>query len=94
MAKEIIAGRSTPKSPRRTRKSAPAVPAPALPTGSDARDMLENKLAQLTSLLWCCYGSCNGWFEEAGEQHRDHLLWIAADLSREAELLLQESVKE
>jgi hypothetical protein len=83
-----MAGRSTPKSPRRTRGSTPATP-----TGDDARDLLEIKLAQLNSLLWCCYGDGNGWFEEAGEKHRDHMLWIAADLAREAEMLLQESVR-
>lgn len=83
-----MAGRSTPKSPRRARGSMPAIP-----TGDDARDLLEIKLAQLNSLLWCCYGDGNGWFEEAGEKHRDHMLWIAADLAREAEMLLQESVQ-
>lgn len=86
MAKRIMAGRSTPKSSRRIRGSMPATP-----TGDDARDLLETKLAQLNSLLWCCYGDGNGWFEEAGERHRDHMLWIAADLAREAEMLLQES---
>jgi len=87
MADRIMAGRSTPQSPRR--KSG-ATPSPT-PTGEDARDLLEIKLAQLNSLLWCCYGDGNGWFEEAGEKHRDHMLWIAADLAREAERLLGES---
>ncbi|TSD59254.1 hypothetical protein FFI97_002665 [Variovorax sp. KBS0712] len=86
MAEQIIAGRSTPKSSRRTRGAASVSP-----TGEDARDLLEIKLAQLNSLLWCCYGDGNGWFEEAGEKHRDHMLWIAADLAREAERLLGES---
>jgi hypothetical protein len=45
----------------------------------------------LNSLLWCCYGDGNGLFEEAGEMYRDRMLWIAADLVREAEMLLQES---
>jgi hypothetical protein len=83
-----MAGRSAPESSRRTRGSMPATP-----TGDDAWDLLEIKLAQLNSLLWCCYGDGNGWFEEAGEKHRDHMLWIAADLAREAEMLLQESVR-
>ncbi|PBI88244.1 hypothetical protein BKP43_37180 [Variovorax boronicumulans] len=87
MADSIMAGRSTPKSPRRTRGATPS----SIPTGEDARDLLEIKLAQLNSLLWCCYGDGNGWFEEAGEKHRDHMLWIAADLAREAERLLGES---
>lgn len=81
-----MAGRSTSKSSRRTRGAASITP-----TGEDARDLLEIKLAQLNSLLWCCYGDGNGWFEEAGEKHRDHMLWIAADLAREAERLLGES---
>ncbi|GER09853.1 hypothetical protein VHAB30_10060 [Variovorax boronicumulans] len=87
MADAIMAGRSTPKSARRTRGATPS----STPTGEDARDLLEIKLAQLNSLLWCCYGDGNGWFEEAGEKHRDHMLWIAADLAREAERLLGES---
>ena len=87
MADRIMAGRSTPQSPRRTRGAPPS----STPTGEDARDLLEIKLAQLNSLLWCCYGDGNGWFEEAGEKHRDHMLWIAADLAREAERLLGES---
>ncbi|MDP9908888.1 hypothetical protein J2W27_000981 [Variovorax boronicumulans] len=90
MADSIMAGRSTPKSPRRTRGATPS----STPTGEDARDLLEIKLAQLNSLLWCCYGDGNGWFEEAGEKHRDHMLWIAADLAREAERLLGESGRE
>jgi hypothetical protein len=88
MAKQIIAGRSTPKCSRRTSGSMPATP-----TGDDAWDLLENKLAQLSSLLWCCYGDGNGWFEEAGEKQRANMLWIAADLAREAEMLLQGSVR-
>jgi len=87
MAKRIMAGRSTPKSSRRTRGS----PKPAARTSDEARELLEIKLAQLNSLLWCCYGDGNGWFEEAGEKHRDHMIWIAADLAREAEMLFQES---
>ncbi|WP_447776756.1 hypothetical protein [Variovorax boronicumulans] len=86
MADRIMAGRPTPQSPRRKSGAASVTP-----TGEDARDLLEIKLAQLNSLLWCCYGDGNGWFEEAGEKHRDHMLWIAADLAREAERLLGES---
>lgn len=89
MAERIMAGRSTPQSPRRTRGS--TKPTAATPTPDEARELLEIKLAQLNSLLWCCYGDGNGWFEEAGEKHRDHMLWIAADLAREAEMLLQVS---
>lgn len=86
MAERIMAGRSTPESSRRA-----GGPTPERPTGDEAWDLLETKLTQLSSLLWCCYGDGNGWFEEAGERRRDHMLWIAADLAREAERLLQES---
>jgi hypothetical protein len=58
-----------------------------------ATDLLENKLEQLNSLLWCCYGAGDGWFEDAGEKHRDNLLWIASDLAREAVELFQESAQ-
>jgi len=102
MAKRIMAGRSTPQSSRRsgssnssstttnTRGTTTKPPAPT-PTPDEARELLEIKLAQLNSLLWCCYGDGNGWFEEAGEKHRDNMLWIAADLAREAEMLLEVS---
>ncbi len=85
-----MAGRSTPKSSRRSTLGTTKPTAPT-PTPDEARELLEIKLAQLNSLLWCCYGDGNGWFEEAGERHRDHMLWIAADLARDAEMLLQES---
>lgn len=98
MAKQIIAGRSTPKSPSRrsgarssSTTTSGAPPSPR--TGNDARDLLEEKLTQLNSLLWCAYGDGNGWFEEAGEMHRGNMMWIAADLARAADELLQASVK-
>ncbi|MGF6347886.1 hypothetical protein [Variovorax sp. W2I14] len=101
MAKQIIAGRSTPKSPSRrngarsnssTSTTTSGAP-PSPPTGNDARDLLEEKLTQLNSLLWCAYGDGNGWFEEAGEMHRGNMMWIAADLARAADELLQASVR-
>ena len=99
MAKQIIAGRSTPKSPARrsgarssTSSTTSGAP-PSPPTGNDARDLLEEKLTQLHSLLWCAYGDGNGWFEEAGETHRGNMMWIAADLARAADELLQASVR-
>jgi hypothetical protein len=88
MAERIMAGRSTPQSSRRRTRGSSK---PATRTSDEARALLEIKLAQLNSLLWCCYGDGNGWFEEAGEMHRDRMLWIATDLAREAEMLLQES---
>ena len=47
MADRIMAGRSTPQSPRRKSGATPS----STPTGEDARDLLEIKLAQLNSLL-------------------------------------------
>ncbi|SEL86213.1 hypothetical protein SAMN05518845_112122 [Variovorax sp. YR750] len=94
MATRIMAGRSTPKSSRRssnTTRGTTTKPTAPTPTPDEARELLEIKLAQLNSLLWCCYGDGNGWFEEAGEKHRDHMLWIASDLAREAEMLFQVS---
>ena len=102
MATRIMAGRPTPKSSRRsgsskssstTTRGTTTKPTAPTPTPDEARELLEIKLAQLNSLLWCCYGDGNGWFEEAGEKHRDHMLWIAADLAREAEMLLEVSSK-
>ncbi|WP_093431150.1 hypothetical protein [Variovorax sp. 770b2] len=98
MAKQIIAGRSTPKSSRPTTTTSTTGPTgptglpPMPPTGQDAFDLLENKAAQLRSLLWCAYGG-NGWFEEAGEEHRSNIVWIAADLALEVEELVQGSVR-
>lgn len=69
---------------------------PARPVSADATttpgpsDLLENKLEQLNSLLWCFYGAGDGWFQDAGEAHRENLLWIASDLAREAVELFQE----
>ncbi|SFP29476.1 hypothetical protein SAMN05216567_105234 [Variovorax sp. OK605] len=88
MAVRIMARRPTPKF-RRTRPSRYACL-----SGDEARDLLEIKSSQLTTLLWCCYGSGNGWFEEAGEMRRDRMIWIAADLAREVEELVQASLRE
>ncbi|KIQ36860.1 hypothetical protein RT97_01620 [Variovorax paradoxus] len=93
MATRIMAGRSTPKSSRPTAATTPSGTPPMPPTDGDAFDLLENKVAQLRSLLWCCYGDGNGWFEEAGEKHRANIVWIAADLAMEVEELVQGSVK-
>jgi hypothetical protein len=71
----------------------PARPASAdaTTTARDPSDLLENKLEQLNSLLWCFYGAGDGWFQDAGEAHRENLLWIASDLAREAVELFQEN---
>ena len=80
MARRTIARRPRPASPD----------APTTTDGPRASDLLENKLAQLKSLLWCCHGDGNRWFEDAGPQHLDNVLWIAADLAREAAALFQQ----
>ena len=59
----------------------------------DASDILENKVSQLQSLLSCCYGDCSERFEGIGEQHRDKIMWIAADLATEVVRLSQEILK-
>ena len=78
MAERIMAGPARPASADAT-------------TARDPSDLLENKLEQLNSLLWCFYGAGDGWFQDAGEVHRENLLWIASDLAREAVGLFQES---
>jgi hypothetical protein len=59
----------------------------------DASDILENKVSQLQSLLSCCYGDCSERFEGIGEQHRDKIMWIAADLAAEVGELSQALLK-
>jgi DNA-directed RNA polymerase specialized sigma24 family protein len=77
MAEEIMAGASAPSA---------FIP----PTTPDAFDLLENKLSQLHALLSSCYGMGSDWFEEIGPRRRDMMMWIASDLTRDAEDLLQE----
>lgn len=62
------------------------------PPGSaqTASDLLENKLEQLCTFLWCCYGTGDGWFEEAGPERRETILWMVSDLAWEARELFQE----
>lgn len=76
MATSTIARPRTPASPDTT-------------CGPTPSDLLENKLAQLNSLLWCCHGDGNRWFEDAGPEHLDNVLWIAAELARDAMGLFQ-----
>ncbi|WP_341889328.1 hypothetical protein [Variovorax sp. YR752] len=77
MADRIIAGRNAPA-------SHDVVHQP------DASDILENKLTQLQSLLSCCYGDEGEWFEAIGASHRDKIMWIAADLARDAARLFEQ----
>ena len=80
MADEIIAGQNTPKSP-------------VAPGPFDAADLLEKKSSQLQALLKCCYGDCCEWFDAIGALHRDHVMWIAADLAEDVAKLSQELLK-
>jgi hypothetical protein len=80
MADRIIAGQNTPSSHDATH-------------GPDASDILENKLTQMQSLLSCCYGDWSEWFEGIGERHRDHIMWLAADLTGDISRLVQELLK-
>ena len=76
MADQIIAGRNTPASHDANHQP-------------DASDILENKLTQLQSLLSCCYGDGCEWFDAIGARHRDHIMWIAADLATDVVELFQ-----
>ncbi|MCY1246664.1 hypothetical protein BKP43_57000 [Variovorax boronicumulans] len=78
MADQIIAGQNTPTPHDASRQP-------------DASDILENKLTQLQSLLSCCYGDEGEWFEAIGAGHRDSIMWIAADLARDALRLFHEA---
>lgn len=80
MADQIIAGRNTSTSHDANHQP-------------DASDILENKLTQLQSLLSCCYGDWSEWFDAIGAQHRDNIMWIAADLATDAAQLSQELLK-
>jgi len=67
-------------------------PAPSLNVNAqEPRDLLENKLAQLRSLTWLCYGGGIDWLDGAGPQHLDNVLWLVADLAVETEELHQRS---
>jgi len=81
MADEIIAGQNTPTSVDAT-------------SAQDAKDILENKLTQLQSLLSCCYGECSDWFDAIGVVHRDNIMWIAADLAGSAIQLFEGMAKD
>lgn len=82
MARRIMARRRTPVS----RNAAPPTY-----TGPGPKDLLENKLEQLTSLLWCSHGSGSRWREDAEGTHLNNVIWLAYELSREARELHQKS---
>lgn len=74
--------------------ASPTTGTPADATGPSAADLLENKLEQLRSLLWCCYGEGIEWSAGDGPKHLENVLWIAAELAREAAELFQECAGE
>jgi hypothetical protein len=86
MARRTIARHPTPVSP--------AAAIAAGTNGPSAADLLENKLEQLKSLLWCCYGDGIDWFDGAGPKHLDNVIWIAADLVSDAAALFQQCESE
>lgn len=75
------------------RRRAPASRSAVAPTytGPGPEDLLENKLEQLNSLLWCCHGSASRWREDAEGTHFNNVIWLAYELAREARELFQRS---
>ena len=59
----------------------------------DQADLLENTLSQLEALLWVCHGENIDWCSGDGPRQLDNLLWLAAELAREAGRLFQLSEK-
>ena len=84
MAKRTIARRPTPVSP------AAAAAIAAANNGPSASDRLENKLAQLKSLLWCCYGEGIDWSGGPAPAHLANVIWIAAEMVDDAAALHQQ----
>lgn len=82
MAKRIMARPHTPASPDAT----------ATESGPGPSDLLENKLEQLQSLLWCLHGD-GRWGEQEDSEHLNNVLWLAAELAQEAAALFQESAR-
>jgi hypothetical protein len=80
MATKTIAGRRTPGSSSDG-------------NAQDPTDALENKLAQLKSMTWVCYGGVADWFDGKGPQHLDNVLGALAEMAEDAEELFQLSEK-
>ncbi|SFQ40919.1 hypothetical protein SAMN05216567_115125 [Variovorax sp. OK605] len=92
MAKRIMARRPTPAPPASATSAAATTAADT--AGPSAVDLLESNLEQLRSLLWCCYGEGIEWTTGDGPKHLENVLWIAAELAREAAELFQECAAE
>ncbi|WP_198086827.1 hypothetical protein [Variovorax sp. E3] len=56
-----------------------------------AADALEAKLAQLNSLLWCVQHQDDAWRTGKGAASQKPLISLAADLARDARMLLEET---
>jgi hypothetical protein len=78
MATKTIAGHRTPA-------SSPAG------TDEDPTDLLESTLAQLEALMWTCHGEDIDWCSGDGPRQLANLHWLAADLTRRASDLFQQS---
>lgn len=89
MAKRIMAGRPTPASRGNSTSTAPTTT-----DGPSAADLLENRLEQLKSLLWCCHGEGIDWSSGEGPRHLENVIWLAADMVDQAAELHQRCLSE
>ena len=71
----------------------PTTPVASEDNAQDPADRLENTLSQLEALLWVCHGEDIDWCSGDGPRQLDNLLWLAAELAREAGQLFQMSEK-
>ncbi|MDQ0607576.1 hypothetical protein QFZ83_001747 [Variovorax sp. W1I1] len=90
MAKRIMAG---PPAPAPRDKSTTGT-APTITDGPSAADLLENRLEQLKSLLWCCYSEGIDWSRGDGPKHLENVIWLAADMVDQAAELHQRCLSE
>ncbi|MCR6480524.1 hypothetical protein NU688_30525 [Variovorax sp. ZS18.2.2] len=88
MAKRIMAGRPMPASRGKS------TGAPIATDGPSAADLLENRLEQLKSLLWCCHGEGIDWSGGDGPKHLENVMWLAADMVDQAAELHQRCLSE
>ena len=71
----------------------PPTPGASEDNAQDPADLLENALSQLEALLWVCHGEDTDWCSGDGPRQLNNLLWLAAELAREAGQLFQMSEK-
>lgn len=67
---------------------------PTITDGPSAADLLENRLEQLKSLLWCCYSEGIDWSRGDGPKHLENVIWLAADMVDQAAELHQRCLGE